>query len=115
MNILETAMGLIAGAGDSKSYSMEAISKAKEGNITQARELLEKAKEAMVETHDIQMALIRDEMKGEKSEITLLMIHAQDHLTSAMLMRDMASEFIDIYEKLNIKEGKEDDSHYTTM
>ncbi len=105
MDILETAMSLIAGAGDSKSFSMEAILKAKEGNFSEARELIEKAKEAMVETHDVQVQLIRGEMTGEKSEVTLLMIHAQDHLTSAMLIRDMASEFIDIYEKLFSKGG----------
>jgi len=106
MDILETAMALIAGAGDSKSYSMEAIMMAKEGKFSEARELLEKAKEAMVETHDVQVQLIRGEMMGEKSELTLLMVHAQDHLTSAMLMRDMASEFIDIYEKLLVKGGQ---------
>lgn len=99
MNILETAMSLIAGAGDSKSFSMEAIMKAKEGKFNEARGLIEKAKEAMVETHDIQLQMIREEITGEKTEVTLLMVHAQDHLTSAMLMRDMALEFIDIYEK----------------
>lgn len=100
MNSVETAMSLIAGAGDSKSYSMEAIIHAKEGSFAEARTCIEKAKAAMVETHDVQMELIREEMQGNKSELTLLMVHAQDHLTSAMLMRDMASEFIDLYEKL---------------
>ncbi len=109
MDTLQTAMGLIAGAGDSKSYSMEAIMYAKAGNFTEARVCIEKARNAMVDTHDVQTELIRGEMSGEKSEITLLMVHAQDHLTSAMLMRDMAVEFIDLYEKLadkNIKEGE---------
>lgn len=103
MGILETAMSLIAGAGDSKSYSMEAISYAKEGNFSEARACIGKAREAMDETHDIQTQLIRDEMTGEKSELTLLMVHAQDHLNSALLMREMAEEFIDLYEKLSNK------------
>lgn len=105
MEVLETAMTLIAGAGDSKSFSMEAIIKAKEGKFAEAKELIEKAINAMVETHDIQVELIKGEMIGEKSEVTLLMIHAQDHLTTAMMMRDMASEFIEIYEKLLVKGG----------
>lgn len=100
MSILETAMGLIAGAGDSRSYSMEAIMHAKEGNFDEARECLQKAKEAMVDTHDIQTQLIKGEMQGEKSELTLLMVHAQDHLTFAMLSRDLAAEIIDLYEKM---------------
>lgn len=100
MDVLEVAMGLIAGAGDSKSYSMEAIMHAKEGNFDLARTCIEKAKEAMVDTHEVQTELIRGEMTGEKAELTLLMVHAQDHLTTAMMMRDMASEFIDLYEKI---------------
>lgn len=103
MDTLQTAMGLIAGAGDSKSYSMEAIMHAKAGNFTEARDCIEKAKNAMLDIHDIQTGLIREEMTGQNSQVTLLMVHAQDHLTSAMLMRDMAVEFIDLYEKVTGK------------
>ena len=103
MSILETAMSLIAGAGDSRSYSMEAITHAKEGNFEEARACLQKAKEAMVDTHDLQTQLIKNEMTGEKSELTLLMVHAQDHLTFAMLSRDLATEVIDLYEKMSNK------------
>jgi cellobiose PTS system EIIA component len=42
-------------------------------------------------------------MMGEKSEVTLLMVHAQDHLTTAMLLRNMASELVELYEKLSNK------------
>jgi cellobiose-specific phosphotransferase system component IIA len=105
VDIFEMAMGLIAGAGDSRSYSMEAIAHARTGDFTEARACIEKAKEAMVKTHDVQTELIRSEMQGVKSEITLLMVHAQDHLTAAMLMRDMAEEFIMLYEKM--KKGDE--------
>ncbi len=93
-------MGLIAGAGDSKSYSMEAIMHAREGNFAEARACIEKAREAMITAHDVQTELIKEEMLGERSELTLLMVHAQDHLTSALLIRDMAAEFIVIYERL---------------
>lgn len=103
MDILEIAMELIAGAGDSKSYSMEAIMHAKAGEFSKAHDCIEKAKEALVNTHDVQTNLIRREMIGEKSEVSLLMVHAQDHLTTAMLMRDLASEFIELYEKIQVK------------
>jgi PTS system cellobiose-specific IIA component len=103
MSTLETAMGLIAGAGDSTSYCMEAIMHAKEGNFSEARACLQKAKEAMIDTHDVQTQLIRGEMTGEKSEVTLLMVHAQNHLTYAMVTRDMATEIIALYEKLATK------------
>lgn len=100
MDVLETAMGLITGAGDSQSYSMEAIMNAKAGDFVKAHECIEKAKEAMVSTHDVQTELIRGEMMGQRSEVTLLMVHAQDHLTTAMLLRNMASELVELYEKM---------------
>ncbi|MCL2819095.1 MAG: HPr family phosphocarrier protein, partial [Actinomycetia bacterium] len=76
----EVAMGLIVGAGDSRSYCLEAITEAKDGNFTEARELIDKAVAAMVETHEVQTELIRNEMTGNPSEVSLLMVHAQDHL-----------------------------------
>jgi len=103
---INTAMELIAGAGDSRSYALEAVMQAKAGDVAGARETLGKAKDAMIDAHDIQTSLLRAEMSGEpdsRTELCLLMVHAQDHLTSALLMRDLAAEFIDLYERLQEK------------
>ena len=106
MDMMEVAMGLIAGAGDSRSYCMEAIALAKEGRFQQAREALEKADEGMVAAHETQTDLIREEMSGTGSPVSLLMVHAQDHLNLALVMRDVADEFIQVHEKLKGLEGK---------
>ena len=99
-------MGLIAGAGDSRSYCMEAIDNARDGDFDGARELIEKAVNAMVETHDIQTDLIREEVEGRGEAVSLLMVHAQDHLNLALIMRDVAEEFITLYERINRLEVK---------
>jgi PTS system cellobiose-specific IIA component len=101
MDVLETAMSIIAGAGDSKSYSMEAIYKAREGNYEEAYLSLDKAVEALKDTHSIQTGLISKEIQGEQTEITLLMVHAQDHLMSAVMFKDLATEFVKMYEKFS--------------
>lgn len=98
MEVMELAMSLIAGAGDAKSDAMEAIAAAKSGKFEEARDLIRKAAAALQSTHDIQTQLIRDEMSGKSHETTLLMVHAQDHLTSAQMMRDIAEEITDLYE-----------------
>jgi len=98
---LEVAMGLIAGAGDSRSYCMEAIDCARDGDFDKAREAIDKAVTAMVETHDVQTQLIRDEMEGKSEAVSLLMVHAQDHLNLALIMRDIAEEFISLYERIS--------------
>ena len=106
MDNLEVAMGLIAGAGDSRSYCMEAIDHARESRFDEARETIKSAVSAMVETHEVQTQLIRDEMEGKSQDVSLLMVHAQDHLNLALVMRDVAEEFITLYERLSRLEGK---------
>ena len=106
MDNLEVAMGLIAGAGDSRSYCMEAIDFAREGQFDEAREALKNAVTAMVETHEIQTQLIRDEMEGKGQDVSLLMVHAQDHLNLALIMRDITEEFITLYERIKHLEDK---------
>lgn len=106
MDMMEVAMGLIAGAGDSRSYCMEAIGLAKEGKFQEARQALSKADEGMIAAHETQTDLIRAEMSGGGSPVSLLMVHAQDHLNLALVMRDVADEFIQVHEKLKELEGK---------
>ena len=106
MDNIEVAMGLIAGAGDSRSYCMEAIDSARGGEFDEAKDLLKKAVDAMIETHEIQTDLIREEMEGKGGAVSLLMVHAQDHLNLALIMRDLAEEFIVLYERLDRLEVK---------
>ena len=104
---INVAMELIAGAGDSRSYCMEAIEDAREGNFKAARAKIEQAAQAMVNTHEVQTDLIREEISGEGiSSVSLLMVHAQDHLNLALIMRDVAEELITIHERLKKLEGE---------
>lgn len=79
---------------------MEAILYAKAGEFTTAEELLEKAGVELNKAHKIQTALIQDETRGESTEITMLLIHAQDHLMNAMTARDFSKEIIDLHRRL---------------
>ena len=107
MASMDVAMGLIAGAGDARSSCMEAIELAKEGRFQEAREALTRADDSMVAAHETQTQLIRDEMSGESEGVSLLMVHAQDHLNLALVMRDVAEEFIQIHQRLMKLEGNE--------
>ncbi|MCM8712048.1 PTS lactose/cellobiose transporter subunit IIA [Clostridium sp. SYSU_GA19001] len=97
----EIIMNLIVNGGDARSRAMMAIQSAKEGNIEQAKQLLVEASEALDKAHNYQTNLIQNEAAGNKTEISLLMVHAQDHLMNAMTVRDLAQEFIDLYGKIN--------------
>lgn len=40
------------------------------------------------------------------------MIHAQDHLMNAMTVKEMATEFVDLYEAIKISGGLHYDKRY---
>ena len=94
-------VGLISSAGQSKSLAFEALKKVKTGEYDEARKILEQAKQA----HTVQTKLIQAEMSGSgnKPEVGLLMVHAQDHYMTSQLARDLIEELINVFEA---KEGK---------
>lgn len=92
--------GLITSSGSAKSYAMEAIQYAKEKDFKSAKESLESAAKDLSEAHKIQTSLIQSEAKGDLVPISILLIHAQDHLMNAMMLKDLATEFVELYEKL---------------
>ena len=95
------AMELVGSSGESRSLSFEAIYLSKEGKIDEAREKIGKAKESMLKAHSVQTSLICKEADGENFKIGLLMIHAQDHLMTSILARELAEEIISLHEKID--------------
>lgn len=93
-------MNIILHSGNARSISMEAIREAKQGNFETAEKYIEEATQALGEAHKSQTALIQGEARGEKSEISILLIHAQDHLMTAMTLKDLANEMVDMYKKI---------------
>ncbi|ETJ35662.1 Lichenan-specific phosphotransferase enzyme iia component, partial [human gut metagenome] len=50
----------------------------------EARKLIEKADKELAESHKVQTSLIQNEAAGKKTEVSLLLVHAQDHLMTSM-------------------------------
>ena len=96
--IYEAAFTLIGIAGDSKAESMAAIDCARQGDIEGARKHLEAADQAMVQAHESQTAMLQQEAEGNPVKVNIILVHAQDHLTMAMMMRDMAEQFVNLYQ-----------------
>lgn len=97
---------IILHAGNARSHAMEAISLAKEYEFIAAREKIEEANKEFVEAHRFQTKLIQAEASGKRNEVTVILVHAQDHLMTAMTVKDLANEMINMYEKMKgIEEG----------
>lgn len=98
---IEVIMGLITYGGNAKSLSMEAIYAAKSGQFDVAIEKLKEADESLVQAHQSQTSLLTKEASGDNIELTLLMVHGQDHLMNAITFKDLATEVIDVYRKMD--------------
>jgi PTS system cellobiose-specific IIA component len=95
-----TIMNIVVDSGSCRSFAMEAIAMAKEGNFEEAEKNIEEAEKEILKAHHSQTDLIQKEAAGEATEISLLLVHSQDHLMTAMLCKDLAKEFIELYRKI---------------
>ena len=93
-DIEKVIMQLIMNGGDARSFSIRAIQAAEEGDFDEADKLLSDAKESMNKAHEVQTQLIQEEVRNNRTEVTLLMVHAQDHVMNAMTVRDLAQYII---------------------
>ncbi|MCM3239121.1 PTS lactose/cellobiose transporter subunit IIA [Heyndrickxia oleronia] len=101
MNVEQIVMTIITHSGNAKSDAVEAIQAAKAKNISTAYELISKAEKELLEAHHVQTSLIQNEARGNRAEVTLLLVHAQDHLMNAITFKDLAKEFVELYESMN--------------
>ena len=58
---------------------------------------MKQGEDELLKAHEIQTKMLQDEAGGNKHEVTLLMVHAQDHLMNASLAQDLISEIVELY------------------
>lgn len=92
---------IISIAGNAKSLAIMAAEAARNNDFEQAEKYLQEATDNMVEAHEFQTDMIRDEINGKNVECNILLIHAQDHLTMATMAIDNAKEFVEVYRMLH--------------
>lgn len=91
------SFGIIAHAGDARSYAYGALAAAKAGNFEEAEALLKQSDAAAVEAHHMQTDLLIGEANGNKTPVDVLLVHAQDHLMTSMLAVELIKELIELY------------------
>ena len=81
----ENALQIILHAGNAKSAALMAIDAAHDGDFEEA------------EKHKMQFELTQAEANGNTVDINIILIHAEDHLTMAIMASDFAERFIELY------------------
>lgn len=105
MEHVETSFTLILHAGNAKSSAMMAIESAREGDFAAADRAMAEAKNELRQAHQCQTDLIQSEARGEATTLSILLIHAQDHLAMAMTATEQAAEWLYLYQTIAKVEG----------
>lgn len=105
---LNVAMELIINGGNAKSSAFEAIEAAKQHKYDLASFKLKEADDFLVKGHNSQTSMLTKAAENAENpnyneEVPLIMVHAQDHIMTAIMFRDIANEFVELYKKIDLK------------
>lgn len=106
MDMEEIIFTIIANSGDARSDCFRALRLAREGRIDEAEYAINKSKEALLKAHNIQTKLLQEEAAGNKAEVSLLLMHAEDHLMNAILAKELIEEIIELTKIVNKDKNK---------
>ena len=90
----EVVLGLII------SLAYAALKQAKQGDFAAAKAMMDQSRLALNEAHLVQTKLIEGDAGEGKMKVSLVLVHAQDHLMTSMLARELITELIELHEKL---------------
>lgn len=88
---------IVAYSGDARSKLLLAIEKAKTKQFNECQALIDQANECLNDAHRAQTELLKLEARGESIEIGFITVHAQDHLMTTILLKDIVKNLMDIY------------------
>ena len=96
----EVVMGLIINSGQARSLAYAALKLAKQGDFETAKATMEQSRIALSDAQRVQTQLIESDEGEGKRKVSLVLVHAQDHLMTSMLARELVAELIELHEKV---------------
>lgn len=94
----QTSMQIILHSGNARTLAYEAFDLALAGEYQPAQARLREASAELSRAHAQQTALIQGEAAGQGVTPTLLLIHSQDHLMTAMVEINMMEKLVRMME-----------------
>lgn len=95
----EKGLELVSYSGDARSNYLWAINLAKKGNLEDAKAKVIEGNEMLKEAHIAQTDLLHAEAQGNYSDVTMIMVHGQDHLMTTVLLKDLVGTIIELCER----------------
>lgn len=90
---------IVSYSGEARSKLLLALEKAKQQRFDECEKLVQEAETALVDAHNVQMDVMQQEALGNAVEMGFIMVHAQDHLMTTLLFKDIIGTLIDVYRK----------------
>lgn len=95
----QTSFTIIAHAGAAKSTYLEALDIAKKGDAVTAASRLLEGDELLRTAHQAHMDVITQEANGHTPPFSLLLVHAEDQINTAEIMRILVTELLELHTK----------------
>lgn len=100
MDVVEKSMEIIASGGEGKSLAMVSIQQARAGKYKEAEESLKQATVSIAKAHKAHSELLFYDAEHQDLQVSLLLVHAADHLTGADTIKELADEIIYMYKEM---------------
>ncbi|EOT41471.1 PTS lactose/cellobiose transporter subunit IIA [Enterococcus dispar] len=97
MNML--GFQIVAYAGDARSSLLKLIREVRNGEFQNVETLLADADTSLKQAHNAQTEVLAKEAGGEDVELGFIFIHGQDHLMTTILLRELAEDFVNLYQE----------------
>ena len=104
---MEVGFEIVALAGDARTIYLQLLELLKEYKkasperkkeiISQINRDKKEAEDLLIQCHQKQTDLLQTEARGEDADMSYLMVHAQDHLMTTLLLKEILETFIDLY------------------
>ena len=93
-------MNIIISGSQARSAAMAAIKAAKAHDFPAAATCLSNAQVAVKRAQAAHNALLSAEARGDGADFSVLLVHAENHLSNALTIIDTATQFVDTYHEL---------------
>lgn len=90
---------IVAYSGDARSTLLELLKEIRSGNFENVESRLKEADENLNLAHQSQTKILAEEAAGHDMDMGFIFIHGQDHLMSTILLRDIITDFIELYKE----------------
>ena len=88
---------IISAVGSARSSYVEAMRAARKGDFDLAAEKYAEGQKMYKEGHSHHALLVQQEAKGEKTDVSLLLLHTEDQMMAAEVLGVVSEELIELH------------------